>query len=631
MKKIITLLLALVMTAACALADEHADMLINVAMSELGYAADQHGYTKYGEWGGNTYGEWCSEFVSWCVDQADQIYGTQMLDSVYPKQTSCKQGSEWFMQRGRYVNVSGTAKDEGEQFYLSDGVSVAERPYIPQRGDLIYFEWYKYDRLDHVGIVEFVMQNADGSYTIHTIEGNNKMLGPTPTVVARYTYDLNDPSIRGYGIMQGGLVGTALEKGSTGAHVIGIQEYLKSLGYFDGECIGAYGNATEKAVMDYQKAEGLDVTGMVDRATLMHIAEKRETARALAEQQAQAEAEAMLEQAKFALEHSWFGEFDPYDEEAAWARLMTPVTVLSGDQKERIYLCDAPNGKRISYDEHRGFFFGESAAVKVLDQQDDWALVEAYNDCDEMEQGWVRASRLKTVTPNTTYGIIVDKMTQRLYLYKEGKLLTELLVSTGSTEAYDELWHETASGEFFLCSWTGGFYSGNLWCADAIRFNGGDLMHLVPSIIADDGVTQDFSVCEIALGTRASHGCIRVQRQPNEDGYNHEWMWNNLRGYKNIKIIVWDDDGRRLMEYADDAPVYYNPAGGERFHIDQYCRSVRERYLPLTEIKYSDLLTEPFDELVSCGKCNSPERPEVVEAWNAALDEARALLAMDGE
>ena len=56
-----------------------------------------------------------------------------------------------------------------------------------------------------------------------------------------------------------------------------------------------------------------------------------------------------------------------------------------------------------------------------------------------------------TVTPNQTYGIIVDKMTQRLYLYKEGKLLTTLLCSTGTTGGSNEDYNETASGEFL---WT---------------------------------------------------------------------------------------------------------------------------------------------------------------------------------
>ena len=67
MKNIITLLLALVLLlGASALADDRADMLVAAAVNELGYSATKGGYSKYGEWGGSAYGEWCSEFVSWC-------------------------------------------------------------------------------------------------------------------------------------------------------------------------------------------------------------------------------------------------------------------------------------------------------------------------------------------------------------------------------------------------------------------------------------------------------------------------------------------------------------------------------------------------------------------------------------
>ena len=156
--------------------------------------------------------------------------------------------------------------------------------------------------------------------------------------------------------------------------------------------------------------------------------------------------------------------------------------MLNVGSNEKVYLSDGPNGSRKTTDAHRGFFYGESVAVRVLDEQDGWSLIEAYNDCDELESGWVRPGRLKTVTPNQEYGIIVDKMTQRLYLYKEGKLLTTLLISTGTTSGANEDYNETASGEFLLCSATGGFWSGNLWCDQAIRFNGGDLLHLVPAI-----------------------------------------------------------------------------------------------------------------------------------------------------
>ncbi len=613
-------------------------MLINAAVSELGYTATKGGYSKFGEWGGKAYGEWCSEFVSWCVNLADEFYGTAMLGTDYPHQTSCADGAAWFKERGRYVTVNGGLKGEEGQFYLSDGVSVADRPYVPARGDLIYIEWYKYNRLDHVGIVEFVTQDADGTYLVHTIEGNNKILGPEPTVVGRYTYRLDDPSIRGYGILQEGLVGTALSMGAAGAEVSALQKNLRELGFYDDEPGGKFGKGTENAVKKYQKARDLSVTGKADRETISVLSAEiealRSEAEAKAQEKAEREAKAALEATKAAIAANWFGDFDPHDEEAAWSRLMADLTVLNVDQKEKVYLSDGPNGKRKTNDEHRGFFYGESVGVRVIETQDGWSKIEAYNDCDELEQGWVRPGRLKTVTPNQTYGIIVDKRTQRLYLYKEGRLVTELKVSTGITTGQNEDYNETASGEFFLCSWTGGFWSGNLWCDQAIRFNGGDLLHLVPEVYYGENVgvladgTGDFKICESALGSRASHGCIRVQREKNADGYNHEWIWNNLMKEKNVKIIVWDDDGRHLPETAGNTPMYYNPDGGKMFHADQYCPGVKSRYLPLKQMAYSDLGRYPFTSLKPCATCAAPERPEKVRSWNAVIDQAYQELGM---
>ena len=264
MKNIITLLLALsLLLGACALADDRADMLVAAAVNELGYSATKGGYSKYGEWGGSAYGEWCSEFVSWCVNFADEYYGASMLGNDYPLQTSCEGGAMWYKERGRYVTVNGGLRGEEGQFYLSDGVSVADRPYIPQKGDLIYIEWYKYNRLDHVGIVEMVTQDADGTYYVHTIEGNNHILGPTPSVVQRYTYRLDDDSIRGYGVLQEGLVGWEMGMGASGSQVIALQKNLKELGYYDGDCAGKLGKATVEAIKKFQKASGLEQTGIL--------------------------------------------------------------------------------------------------------------------------------------------------------------------------------------------------------------------------------------------------------------------------------------------------------------------------------------------------------------------------------
>ena len=89
MKHLIALVLALaLLSGGAALADERAEKLLAVAVNELGYTATKGGYSKYGEWGGKAYGEWCSEFVSWCVNEADAYYGGGMLGEDYPLQTS---------------------------------------------------------------------------------------------------------------------------------------------------------------------------------------------------------------------------------------------------------------------------------------------------------------------------------------------------------------------------------------------------------------------------------------------------------------------------------------------------------------------------------------------------------------
>ncbi len=58
-----------------------------------------------------------------------------------------------------------------------------------------------------------------------------------------------------------------LQYGSTGSSVNQLQEKLKSLGYFDDDTTEYFGYITQNALMDFQKAAGLSMTGVYDEDT----------------------------------------------------------------------------------------------------------------------------------------------------------------------------------------------------------------------------------------------------------------------------------------------------------------------------------------------------------------------------
>ncbi|GHV28142.1 hypothetical protein FACS18948_6700 [Clostridia bacterium] len=304
--------------------------------------------------------------------------------------------------------------------------------------------------------------------------------------------------------------------------------------------------------------------------------------------------------------------FNVTDPARVWQYLMADITVIDKDEKTFVYLLDSPNGNRVKTGDYRGFVYSKSVSVHVLEISGDWARIEAYDMCNELLEGWVRKSLLNTASPSAQYGIVVDKQTQRLHLYKDGKEITQLLVSTGLPEKGRE-YNETAAGEYLAYSWTGGFYSGNLYCDMGIRYNGGDLLHLVPGLFRKDG-TLNHAPFEPLLGSRASHGCVRVQRVLSPEGINMKWIWDNLK--RNTKMIIWDDFDRPMFYPSDDLILYYNENNGTMYHSDQNCSYVKKMYLPLSPIMYVKLRESPFDKLTECNTCIPPDSPLAIDAIN---------------
>ena len=132
--------------------------IVQVALTQEGNGGD-----TYWSWYGFTKREeWCACFVSWCADQCGHIEA-----GVIPKFSLCSAGMEWFESRGQFMDGS----------------------YVPASGDLAFFDWGNDGSVDHVGIVESVV---DG--TVYTVEGNSG------DKVARRSYPIGYGQIVGYGL-----------------------------------------------------------------------------------------------------------------------------------------------------------------------------------------------------------------------------------------------------------------------------------------------------------------------------------------------------------------------------------------------------------------------------------------------
>ena len=315
----------------------------------------------------------------------------------------------------------------------------------------------------------------------------------------------------------------------------------------------------------------------------------------------------------------WTTPMDITDTEAVWQMLMAPVTVVSGDQRSRVSLLDAPNGKAI------GEITCYSQSVHVLGEDENgWTKVEIYSSSfntsktkawNQLLQGYVQTELLTEVTPYEHMGLVVDKLTQRLYVFVDGELFTTLRVSTGLPND-KQRYNETRSGEFFLVSQVGSFQDGRMVCEKAIRFNDGDLLHQVP--YNQSGSNKDYARYENLLGERASHGCIRVQRKRTAEGVNMAWLWNHYEKF--TKIVIWEDwEGRTPPPVPEGTTVYYNPNGGKNYHASPACFGVDDKYEPMKPLSFEQLQDPEFSALTPCIWCNPPEMPAAAET--AAEDE----------
>lgn len=281
MSKLFSVLLCCLMLMQPALAEytrlepqwpvpDYVTLLLETAGAEIGYTEDRYGRTKYGEWAGDPDAQWCAEFVCWSVDQVDQLYGTSLLNNVYPLYSGQNGGKRWYIQQGRYITRTGYLEDWGYQWMNGAEEHNRNGTYIPQPGDLVFFDWTDDEDTDHVALVEYASVDEKGVYYVHVIEGNN------PDCVQRKVYALKDDRILGYGAVHDVCIWT-MRQGNTGVKVEELQAKLVALGYLDPQyATGTYGPSTSQAIRDVQKAAGLNQSGRATRDTQLYINEQYE-------------------------------------------------------------------------------------------------------------------------------------------------------------------------------------------------------------------------------------------------------------------------------------------------------------------------------------------------------------------
>ena len=156
--------------------------LLAIAWSQVGYVesaidfGEKHGggmsgYTRYGDWVGMPYEEWCAMFCSFCLHYAG------IPKEAFDRASNCQRWIKALTPRGLYA---------------------PREEYTPKPGDLVFFDWQNNNDSDHVGIVYDLERDPEGNIVaIWTIEGNSS--GGAVTCDDRY--DIDDVRVVGYGLV----------------------------------------------------------------------------------------------------------------------------------------------------------------------------------------------------------------------------------------------------------------------------------------------------------------------------------------------------------------------------------------------------------------------------------------------
>ena len=228
---------------------------------------------------------------------------------------------------------------------------------------------------------------------------------------------------------------------------------------------------------------------------------------------------------------------DLSDDAAVWEALTAPVTIGDGPEGKGLIIME----DKIPRSGRAGSVSCRTVGIAILEICDDgWIRVGAWRQPDgAYTEGWVKADKLRTVRPNSRYGAVVDKKAQTMTVYENGKRIGTVPVSTGYTTPESRN-ADTHSGVYLLGTRMESFRQNGRTYNYPIRIDGHNLIHSA-GYVMNNG-ERNFEEELAALGTRASHGCIRVDPRTTEEngGINAWWVWTHL-GH-DTKIIITPEE-----------------------------------------------------------------------------------------
>ncbi len=165
------------------LPEKREEAVVEVALSQLGYRESERnyivdpqgeakGYTRYGQWYGDPYGDWDAMFAAFCLHYAG------VPADAFPLEADC---GLWAMR---------LQQPDCGLYRQRDG-------YAPRAGDLVFFDTDFNGAADHVGIVTALLTADNGAVQLRAVEGD------ADDGVRAADYGLDDLRIMGYGALPG--------------------------------------------------------------------------------------------------------------------------------------------------------------------------------------------------------------------------------------------------------------------------------------------------------------------------------------------------------------------------------------------------------------------------------------------